>query len=64
MKLSGSVAKQEDAGDRARITVTNIRAVGDAGWQPYHPELGFDVPIKRAKIFPLGRTVEIVIKPK
>ncbi len=64
MKLEGSITKQEDFGADIRVTVTNIKRVGQAEWREYSPELTFLVPPSRAKDYCVGRTVRLAVELK
>ena len=63
MKYGGEVNEIHGRADDARITLTNVRRLDAAPWREYASGITFDVPLGRAKSFPLGRSVTIEIKP-
>ena len=64
MKFRSEVSKIEATGDEIRVTVTNVRREGSAGWREYSPEISFLVPVGQKATFLPGREVRITVKAR
>lgn len=62
MKIQCEVGKIESLGDAAKVTLTNVKRVGQAEWQEYGPEISLRVPLSKAKSFPVGRNVKVTVQ--
>jgi hypothetical protein len=60
MKISGEVVKQETTGNGVTITISNL--VSARGYRGR--EFSFDMSTFHARSFPIGRKVEMFVKPK
>lgn len=64
MKLAGTVDKHEDTGCDVKVTLTNVLRKHAAEWRQYERNnFYFEVTHARAKSYPIGTVVEIIIRP-
>lgn len=64
MKLTTEVVKQESCGDEAKVTLGNVRRKKAAFWREYNESININMPFSSLKSFPVGRVVEVEIRPK
>lgn len=64
MKFIAEVDKQENLGESAEVTFTNVDRKNSAAWRSYSSDIELRIPFGKLKSYAIGRKVEIEVKPK